>query len=102
MQNKERAKLFMPFDALKGFRECLRLAEKNINSKKTISEEMENELNEKIKEINKGDKVKITYYYNIDYSEIIGNIKKIDEINREIVLDSSKINFDDILDIIKY
>ena len=38
MQNKERAKLFMPFDALKGFRECLRLAEKNISSKKTISD----------------------------------------------------------------
>ena len=48
MQNKERAKLFMPFDALKGFRDCLRLAEKNINSKKTISEEMENDINNKL------------------------------------------------------
>lgn len=99
MQNKDRAKLFMPFDALAGFREGLELACKKYNSKKSISEEMENELNEKLKNITKGDKVRITYYYNIDYSEIIGNIKKIDKINREIVLDSSKINFDDILDI---
>ena len=102
MQNRDRAKLFMPFDALASFREGLELACKKYNSKKSISEEMENELNAKLKNLNKGDKVKITYYYNIDYSEIIGNIKKIDEINREIVLDSSNINFDDILDIIKY
>ena len=99
MQNKDRAKIFMPFDALAGFREGLEQVCKKYNSKKSISEEMENELNEKLKNIKKGDKVRITYYYNIDYSEIIGNIKKIDKINREIVLDSSKINFDDILDI---
>lgn len=102
MQNKDRAKIFMPFDALAGFREGLEQACKKYNSKKSISEEMENELNEKLKSIKKGDKVRITYYYNIDYSEIIGTIKKIDKINREIVLDSSKINFDDILDVIKY
>lgn len=102
MQNKDRAKIFMPFDALAGFREGLEQACKKYNSKKSISEEMENELNEKLKNLNKGDKVKIIYYYNIDYSEIIGNIKKIDILNKNLIIDSSKIYFDDILDIIKY
>lgn len=100
MQNKDRAKIFMPFDALAGFREGLEQACKKYNSKKSISEEMENELNEKLKALKKGDKVKIKYYYNIDYNEIIGNIRNIDITNRLLFLDSSKVSFDDILDII--
>ena len=102
MQNRDRAKIFMPFDALAGFREGLEKACKKYNSKKSISEEMESELNEKLKSLKKGDKVKIIYYYNIDYSEVIGNIKKIDILNKNLTIDSSKIYFDDILDIIKY
>ena len=100
MQN--RAKFFMPFDALAGFREGLELACKKCNTNKKISEEMEYEINEKIKVLKKGDKVKVIYYYNIDYNEIIGNIKKIDNIYKELILDSAKITIDDILDIIKF
>ncbi|MBE6139268.1 MAG: YolD-like family protein [Firmicutes bacterium] len=102
MLNKERARIFMPFDAIAGFREGLENACKKCNTKKSISEEMEYELNEKIKELKKGDKIKITYYYNIDYSEIIGNVKKIDNIYKEIILENTKIKFEDILDVIKY
>ena len=102
MQNRDRAKIFMPFDALAGFREGLEQACKKYNSKKSISEEMENELNKKLKDLNKGDKVKIIYYYNVDYSELIGNIKKIDILNKNLTIDSSIIYFDDILDVIKY
>ena len=102
MLNKERARIFMPFDAIAGFREGLENACKKCNTKKSISEEMEYELNEKIKELKKGDKIKITYYYNIDYNEIIGNVKKIDNIYKEIILENTKIKFEDILDVIKY
>ena len=48
MQNKDRAKIFMPFDALKGFSEVIKLMEKNAESKKTFSEDMEIDLNNKI------------------------------------------------------
>jgi len=100
MQNKDRAKIFMPFDAIAGFREGLEIACKKRSSKKSISEEMEFELNEQVKKIKKGDKVKILYYYNVDYNEIIGNVKNIDIVNKRILLDSSKIEFEDILEII--
>ena len=40
MLNKDRAKIFMPFDAIAGFREGLELACKKCNTKKSISEEM--------------------------------------------------------------
>lgn len=102
MLNKNRATIFMPFDAIAGFREGLEQACKECNTKKSISEDMANELNKKLKELKKGDKVKITYYYNLDYNEIIGNVKKVDEIYKELILDNAKITFDDILDVIKY
>lgn len=100
MQNKERAKLFMPFDALKGFRECLRLAEKNINSKKTISEEMENDINNKLLSISKGDKIKVIHFYNIDYIETIGFMKKVDLIDKCLYMDNSRIELENIIDIL--
>ena len=102
MLNKDRARIFMPFDAIAGFREGLELACKKYNTKKSISEDMANELNEKLKELKKGDKVKVTYYYNIDYNEVIGNIKKVDDTFNELILDNVKIALDDILDVIKY
>ena len=102
MLNKDRARIFMPFDAIAGFREGLELACKKCNTKKSISEEMENELNEKLIDLKKGDKVKAIYYYNIDYNETIGIIKKVDNVYKELILDNAKIPFDDILDVIKY
>jgi len=102
MLNKDRARIFMPFDAIAGFREGLELACKKYNTKKSISEDMANELNEKLKEVKKGDKVKVIYYYNIDYNEVIGNIKKVDDTFNELILDNVKIAFDDILDVKRY
>jgi len=102
MLNKDRARIFMPFDAIAGFREGLELACKKYNTKKSISEDMANELNEKLKELKKGDKVKVIYYYNIDYNEVIGNIKKVDDTFNELILDNVKIAFDDILDVKRY
>ena len=100
MQNKERAKLFMPFDALKGFRECLRLAEKNISSKKTISEEMENDINNKLLCLSKGDKIKVIHFYNIDYIETIGFVRKIDMVEKCLYIDNSKIDLENIIDVL--
>lgn len=102
MLNKNRASIFMPFDAIAGFREGLEQACKECNTKKSISEDMEFELNEKLKELKRGDKVKVIYYYNIDYNEVIGNIKKVDDTFNELILDNVKIAFDDIFDVKRY
>lgn len=99
MQNKDRAKIFMPFDALKGFSEVIKLMEKNAESKKTFSEDMEIDLNNKINSLSKGNKICIKYYCGIEYIETIGIIKRINKEYRNIELNNCKINFDDILDI---
>jgi len=103
MQNKvDRAKQFLPFDALSGFRDYLNKVEKIKNEKKEFSDDMENYLNSQISNLKKGDSVIIKYYYDLEYLEISGIIKKIDNVEKCIYLLNSKIYFDDILDLKNY
>lgn len=100
MQNNvDRAKQFLPFDALKGFREMLTLVEKQKQDKKNFTGEFFEELNEKIRNLKKGMNIKVTYYYDLNYIETSGIIKKIDEVNQTLILLNTIISFDDIMDI---
>lgn len=100
MQNNlNRAKQFLPFDALKGFREILQRVDNIKEDKKDFFDDFFDELNDKLKQINKGDKVIIEHYYNLEYIETIGIVKKIDIINKYIYISDSKIFFDSIIDI---
>lgn len=100
MQNNvDRVKQFLPFDALNGFREALI----NVNIKKEdrldLNDELSENLNFKIHYLNKGVIVKIKHYYEFEYIETSGIIKKIDNIYKCIYLLDTKIYFDDIIDI---
>ena len=100
MQNNlDRAKQFLPFDALKGFRKALEEKEKNYENKKDLSDDYFHNLDIKIKNIKKDMNVRIKYYHDLEYIETTGVIRKIDNLSRYIVLLNSKISFDDILDI---
>lgn len=101
MQNDklERAKQFLPFDALNGFRYFLSLSEKNIEDKTELSDDLTNDINNKIAILKKGMKVQIKYYYGSEYVETTGIVKRIDCIYKNIYLLNSKIGFNDILDI---
>lgn len=92
MQNR-RAIQFIPFDSLKGFYELLKEVEKDNFST------LEEIINKKIKNLRINDTVNICYYYNDEYVETYGIIKKIDYINKYIILLNSKINFKDIINI---
>lgn len=92
MQNR-RAIQFMPFDSLKGFYELLKEVEKDNFST------LEEIVNKKIENIKINDKVNISYYYNDEYIETYGIVKKIDYVNKYIILLNSKINFKDIINI---
>jgi len=102
MQSRvDRAKQFLPFEALNGFRNYLNNAEKLKYDKIELSTDLEIVLNEKIKQLKKGDSVKILYYYGIEYVETTGIIKKVDNVEKCIILLNTKIYFEDILDIFK-
>ena len=99
LNNIDRARQFLPFDALKGFREMLRFVEKQKLEKKEFSSDFLNVLNEKLNYLEKGMNIKVTYFYELNYIETCGIVKKVDTISQILILLNTKINFDDIMDI---
>ena len=68
MARADRAKLFVPFDALKGLQEILRQKEMEIEERKELSEESLMELQEELDKIDIGSYVTIKYYKNNKYT----------------------------------
>ena len=97
----DRAKQFLPFDALKGLQEALREKEIEYEEKIELSEESLTELENEFNKIEKGNYVKIRYYKNRQYSEINGIVTNIDYTRKKIQIDKSEnINMCDIVNIL--
>ena len=95
----DRASQFLPFDALKGFKEAILLKEKKEENKKILFDDFNDILNLKLKKIKKGDIIKIKFFYNLEYIETVSEVKEINYSFKYLLLSNSKIYFDDILDI---
>lgn len=94
-----RAKQFLPFDALNGFREAIAEKEKTVVKKIILSEEELEKLSQSILKINRDDIVYIKYYNKNEYINIKGKVSKIDFIYKYLLIEKCKIFFDDILEI---
>lgn len=90
MNRVSRAKQFLPFDALAGFSEALREKECEYDNKKELTEESYEELEIQLNRLEKGSKVKIRYYKNKKYVEIVGIITAIDYVKKIIQLDGAE------------
>lgn len=99
MIREERARLFIPFDALTGFKEALKEKEQEHITRKELSDEVNEELSMKIKAIDINKIVKVTYYDGNKYTKIEGKVNKIDKINRRIIINGKEINLFDVIDI---
>ena len=100
MQSKvDRAKQFLPFDALNGFREAIAEKEKLVVKKVILSEEELEKLSQSILKINRDDVIYIKYYNKKEYLNIKGRVSKIDFIYKYLIIEKCKIFFDDILEI---
>lgn len=98
MSRVDRAKLFIPFDALKGLQEILREKEKEVEERKELSEESLMELQEELNKVDKGSTVFIKYYKNNKYVDISGIITKINFTKKKIILNENiSINICDII-----
>ncbi len=96
----DRAKQFLPFDALKGLQEALREKEIEDEEKIELSEESLTELENEFNKIEKGSYVKIRYYKNRQYIEINGIVTNIDYTRKKIQIDKNEnINMCDIVNI---
>lgn len=99
MAGSERAKQFLPFDALRGFREELKDREQVFEPKRELSEEQMEEIDRKLRQIGKGDVVTIEYYREGNYEYATGTVTAIDKENEKIMLVRGEIPFQDIADI---
>lgn len=110
MSREARAAQFAPFAALTGHDEAVKETARLTENKKIIDENFKSILDEKllIIEENIKNKPKITISYFIPdnkkeggkYETITGNVKKIDDINKSIILTSNvKVPLEDIIEI---
>lgn len=95
----ERAKIFLPFDALKGLKEALREKEKILVDKKILSIEEKEKISKKLIQIKKGMIIKVIYFENNEYIELEGMVSLIDFVYKKIKIVKKEIEFTDILDI---
>lgn len=98
-EKADRAKQFVPFDALKGFREALAAKERIVLSKAVLSEEALGELDYKMRQIIPGSILSVVYFYNGEYVKVCGMVSKIDNQKRILTIVNTPIPFDDIYDI---
>lgn len=101
MTRENRAKQFMPFDAMKGLAEALRDREERHSRipKHDISEEAQEHISQVLLHVEKGSKVFLEYYSNFHDVEKEGIVS---DMNRDLHffrVDEEKILFDDLYDI---
>ena len=99
MDRAERAKQFMPFDALKGLREALREKEKIIVPKIELSDYAKSILDRKLHQVEKHDMLTVEYFEKGQYVKITGMVARMDASARTLKIVNTKILFDDIYDI---
>jgi hypothetical protein len=95
----DRAKQFIPFDALKGLKEALKEKEKIKVDKKELNEDEIQEISLVLKEVKKRDFVKVIYFSNNEYLVLEGMVSLIDYVYKKIKIIKTEIDFEDILSI---
>ena len=110
MSKMQRAAQFNPFSALTGYDDMVKEVSREVNEKIEICEDKKEEINNKINYLIKESKlnsyITITYFLRDNkkdggkYFKYTGKIKKIDNINKKIILNNDKvISFYDITEI---
>lgn len=99
MDRENRAKQFIPFDALKGFREALAEKERIIVPKRDLSEEQKEILNRKLNQVQKNDMITVEYFNDGEYVQVTGRVSRLDATSRVLKIVNTKINFEDISDL---
>lgn len=99
MDRENRAKQFMPFDALKGLREALVQKERIIVPKRELSKDQEEELERKLCRLQRNDVVRAEYFQDGEYVQVTGVVVEIDLTGRELRLVNTRIPFEDLSDL---
>ncbi len=99
MANSDRARQFMPYDALKGFKEEIKKREKIRVPKKELSPDGIEMLDYKLQQVKKGMMIKVIYFSNNEYLVLEGMVSNMDPIEHKITIVKETILIKDIYDI---
>lgn len=99
MSREERAKQFLPFAALKGYPAALRRKEKIVVPKVEFSEDYQERLDGKLRQIRVQDVVTAVYFREGEYLKVTGMVSRIDRTARVLKIVNTKIPFDDLYDV---
>ena len=101
MTREQRAKQFMPFDAMKGLKEALAIREERHNrvEKRELSEDTIEHISTMLGRLELG--MESTIEHHRAYHDVVstGRVKAIDYVFKYVLLDGEKIYFDNIYDI---
>jgi len=90
----------LPFDALKGFREAVGEKEQIIVPERDLSEEKKEELDWKLRQIQKRDIVTVEYFMGREYVQVTGMVTRIDDVSRTLEIGNTRIAFVNISDLL--
>lgn len=111
MSNADRAKIFSPFAALKGYEEAVKSKEKIRVDRIELSDEEKERINRKLCLLKKGQPVTLVYFHRDpgsdgsggtaegEYLTLTGILEKIEMVFQMLIVNGKKIYFDDISDI---
>ena len=97
----QRAKQFMPFDAVVGLRSALKEKEKIKEKRKIPSEDLEEEIDQRLKKLKIRDMITINFYNETEenYNRITGSITDINPKFKKLKIGERVVNFKDIFEI---
>lgn len=101
MPISKRAKQFMPFDAVVGLRAALQEKEKIKEKRKIASDDLEEEIDRKIKNLQIGDEITVIFYNTTleSYNQITEKVTDINVKFKRFKIGEVFINFKDIFEI---
>jgi hypothetical protein len=99
VNNRERAKQFMPFDAMKGLTEALKLREEQRTkvSRKQLSEDMIESISRTLSRVRPGSEVRICFYLDGHYVDLESTVADVNKVDNFLMIGKSRIYFEDIL-----
>jgi len=97
MTNQERAKQFLPFDALEGYFDMVNLSTYEKCVRKSLDVDEQERLAKILSSFHKADMVRITYYDIDHYKTITGLISRIDYDHNTLSIVKTKIYVEDII-----
>lgn len=96
MNPADRARQFMPFAALRGYRDLIRACERVPEPRHELTEEEALGLSRRVAALERGDMVRVVRYDGDAYAEVTGMVSCVDACSRVLTVVKTRIPFDDI------